>query len=114
MPPLRNKAAFIRAEFITNQLRITMPQHAAESGLVSSISSLVFLDPFPLLLATYSDGMMRIWGVKGSILKDSMVLAFLNEAPGDALYWGGEEAEYPLLRCAEAGRWKYRFFLRNI
>lgn len=76
---------------------------------MSSITSLVFLDPFPLLLATYSDGMMRIWGVKGSILKDSMVLEFSNEAPEDALFWGGEEAEYPLLRFAKAVWWKTVF-----
>lgn len=57
---------------------------------------------------------MRIWGVKGSILKDSMVLAFLNEEPEDALFSGGEEAEYSLLRFAKALCWKDRFFLRNM
>lgn len=67
-------------------------------GLVSSVASLVFLDPHPLLLATYSDGTIRVWGVKGSPLKGLLILTFFAQAPKEACFWGGEEAEYPLLR----------------
>ncbi|CAM9963940.1 unnamed protein product [Ectocarpus sp. 12 AP-2014] len=72
--------------------------HGKAEGLVSSVASLVFLDPHPLLLATYSDGTIRVWGVKGSPLKGLMVLMFPNQPPKEALFWGGEDAEYPLLR----------------
>eukprot|EP00903_Cladosiphon_okamuranus_P007678 g7442.t1 len=72
--------------------------HGKAEGLVSSMTSLVFLDPHPLLLATYSDGTIRVWGVKGSPLKGLLVLTFFNQAPKEACFWGGEDAEYPLLR----------------
>ncbi|CAM9674333.1 unnamed protein product, partial [Pylaiella littoralis] len=72
--------------------------HGKAEGLVSSVASLVFLDPHPLILATYSDGTIRLWGVKGSSLKGVLVLTFSNQAPKEACFWGGEEAEYPLLR----------------
>ena len=62
------------------------------------MTSLVFLDPHPLLLVTYSDGTIRVWGVKGSPLKGLLVLTFSNQAPKEACFWGGEDAEYPLLR----------------
>lgn len=70
----------------------------APLGLVSSVASLVFLDPHPLILATYSDGMVRVWGVKGSPLKGLVVLTFPNQAPTDACFWGDEDEDYPLLR----------------
>lgn len=62
------------------------------------MASLAFLDPHPLLLVTYADGAMRIWGVKGSPLKGLLLLTFLNQAPEEASFWGGEDSEYPLLR----------------
>lgn len=62
------------------------------------MTSLMFLDPHPLLLVTYSDGTIRVWGVKGSPLKGLLVLEFSNQAPKEACFWGGEDAEYPLLR----------------
>ncbi|CAM9417678.1 unnamed protein product [Scytosiphon promiscuus] len=72
--------------------------HGKAEGLMSSVASLLFLDPHPLLLATYSDGTMRVWGVKGSPLKGLLILTFSNQAPKEACFWGGEDAEYPLLR----------------
>eukprot|EP00752_Nemacystus_decipiens_P016546 g14788.t1 len=72
--------------------------HGKAEGLASSMTSLVFLDPHPLLLVTYSDGTMRVWGVKGGPLKGLLVLTFSNQAPQEACFWGGEDAEYPLLR----------------
>ena len=65
---------------------------------MSSVAALLFLDPYPLLLATYADGAIRVWGVKGSPLKGLLVLTFPNQAPTEAYFWGDEDAEYPLLR----------------
>lgn len=67
-------------------------------GLVSSVTLLTFLDPYPFLLAAYSDGIIRMWGVRGSAFKGMLVFTFQNKAPMDAFFWGGEEDEYPLLR----------------
>lgn len=74
------------------------PPSQCPSGLVSSVAALLFLDPYPLLLATYADGAIRVWGVKGSPLKGLLVLTFPNQAPKEAYFWGDEDAEYPLLR----------------
>lgn len=65
---------------------------------MSSVTSLVFLDPYPFVLATYSDGSVRVWGVKGGHFKGVLVLTFPNQSPEEASFRGEKHAEYPLLR----------------
>lgn len=77
---------------------LTTSRSRRTPGPVSSVSSLIFLDPHPFLLAAYSDGSIGVWGMKGSSLKGLLVLTFRNQAPAGASFWDEEDAEYPLMR----------------
>ncbi|CAM9156464.1 unnamed protein product, partial [Discosporangium mesarthrocarpum] len=84
--------------FATGRQEDVIHHKREEAGTTYSILSLTFLEPYPLLLASYSDGNLRLWGVKGSPLKGSCILTFPNRVPEDAEWWGEEDSEYPLLR----------------